>query len=126
LYVLVHVREDERFVRDGQDLVTAVDVPAPSAALGTTVEVPTLDGTVEVDLDAGVQPGQTVTLRGRGLPPLRRGPAGDLRVVVNVVVPRRLDGEQRALLEQLRGTLTEDNLRSDEGVFAKLRRVLRA
>ena len=126
LYVLVHVREDERFVRDGQDLVTAVDVPAPAAALGTTVEVPTLDGVVDVDLGAGVQPGETVTLRGRGLPPLRRGPAGDLRVVVNVVVPRNLSEEQRDLLGRLKDTLTEENLRSDEGVFAKLRRVLRA
>jgi molecular chaperone DnaJ len=126
LYVLVHVREDERFVRDGQDLVTAVDVPAPAAALGTTVQVPTLDGDTELELDPGVQPGETVTLRGRGLPPLRRGPTGDLRVIVNVLIPRRLNPEQRELLEQLHGTLTEENLRSDEGVFAKLRRVLRA
>jgi molecular chaperone DnaJ len=73
-----------------------------------------------------VQPGETLTLRGRGLPPLRRGPDGDLRVIVNVVIPRRLSAEQRGLLEQLDGTLTEENLRSDEGVFAKLRRVLRA
>jgi molecular chaperone DnaJ len=126
LYVLVRVREDERFVRDGRDLVTAVDVPAPSAALGTNVEVPTLDGVADVELAPGVQPGETITLRGRGLPPLRRGPAGDLRVVVNVVVPRRLTAEQRELLERLGATLTEENLRSDEGVFAKLRRVLRA
>jgi molecular chaperone DnaJ len=126
LYVLVRVREDERFVRDGRDLVTAADVPAPSAALGTTVEVPTLDGVADVELAPGVQPGETITLRGRGLPPLRRGPAGDMRVVVNVVVPRRLTAEQRELLERLGGTLTEENLRSDEGVFAKLRRVLRA
>jgi molecular chaperone DnaJ len=126
LYVLVHVREDERFVRDGQDLVTAVDVPAPAAALGTTVQVPTLDGDAELELEPGVQPGETVTLRGRGLPPLRRGPTGDLRVIVNVLIPRRLNPEQRELLEQLHGTLTEENLRSDEGVFAKLRRVLRA
>src|SRR5204862_3513959 len=126
LYVRVHVRQDERFVRDGQDLVTAVDVPAPAAALGTRVEVPTLDGATEIELPAGVQPGETVTLRGRGLPPLRRGPTGDLRVLVPVVLPRRLSEEQRELLERLHGTLTEDNLRSEEGVFARLRRVLRA
>jgi molecular chaperone DnaJ len=88
--------------------------------------VPTLDGTARLELQPGVQPGEALTMRGRGLPPLRRGPVGNLRVVVNVVVPRRLTDEQRELLEQLDGTLTEDNLRSDEGVFAKLRRVLRA
>ena len=79
-----------------------------------------------LELAPGVQPGETLTLRGRGLPPLRRGPTGDLRVIVNVLIPRRLNPEQRELLEQLHGTLTEENLRSDEGVFAKLRRVLRA
>jgi molecular chaperone DnaJ len=126
LYVLVRVRPDERFVRDGTDLVTIVDVAAPEAALGTRVRVPALDGDVEVDLAAGTQPGEIVRLGGRGLPPLRRGPVGDLRVVVNVVVPRHLDARQRELLEELAGSLTEDNLRSDEGVFAKLKRVLRA
>jgi molecular chaperone DnaJ len=127
LYVLVRVREDERFLRDGADLVTVVDVPAPAAALGARVEVPTLDGeSTEVALAAGTQPGETVVLRGAGLPPLRGGRRGDLRVVVNVVIPRRLTGEQRRLLEELRGTLTEENLRSDEGVFAKLKRALRA
>ena len=126
LYVLVRVREDERFLRDGSDLVTVVDVPAPAAALGTRVEVPTLDGSVEIDLPAGTQPGDSVRLDGRGLPTLRRGPAGDLRVVVNVVVPRRLTAQQRELLERLMDSLGEENLRSEEGVFAKLKRVLRA
>jgi molecular chaperone DnaJ len=91
------------------------------------VAVPTLDGeSADVELDAGTQPGDTVVLHGRGLPPLRRGRTGDLRVVVNVVIPRRLSAEQQRLLEQLRDSLTEDNLRSDEGVFAKLKRALRA
>jgi molecular chaperone DnaJ len=126
LYVLVRVQDDERFLRDGTDLVTAVDVPAPEAALGTRIEVPTLDEPATVELAAGTQPGDTAVVRGAGLPPLRGGRRGDLRVVVNVVIPRRLTGEQRKLLEELRGTLTEDNLRSDEGVFAKLKRALRA
>ena len=64
--MLVRVAEDERFLRDGSDLVTVVDVPAPAAALGTTVTVPTLDGDEEVDVPAGTQPGTVVTLRGRG------------------------------------------------------------
>ena len=68
LYVLVRVREDERFVRDGDDLVTVLDVPAPLAALGTTLEVPTLDGAAEVEVPAGTQPGEVLTLRGKGMP----------------------------------------------------------
>lgn len=123
LYVLVRVREDERFVRDGDDLVTVVDVGAPLAALGTSIEVPTLDGPERLEVPAGIQPNETLTLRGRGMPALRRGRRGDLRVVINVVIPRRLSAEQRALMEQLAGTLGEDNLRSEEeGVFSKLKR----
>ena len=59
-----------------------------------------------------------------GMPGLRKGRQGNLRVLVNVVIPRRLTAEQRELLEQLNDTLTEENLRSQEGMFAKLRRVL--
>jgi molecular chaperone DnaJ len=122
LYVLVRVAQDERFVRDGDDLVTVVDVPAPLASLGTTLEVPTLEEPIALEIPAGTQPHDTLTLRGKGMPALRRGRHGDLRVVVNVVVPRRLTSEQQQLFERLAGTLTDENLRSDEGVFAKLKR----
>ena len=124
LYVLVGVREDERFVREGDNLITALDVPAPIAALGATLEVPTLEGTGSVELPAGTQPGEVLTLRGEGMPSLRNGRKGDLRVVVNVLIPRRLSTEQRELLEQLNDSLTAENLRSPESMFSKLRRVL--
>jgi molecular chaperone DnaJ len=124
LYVLIGVREDERFVREGDDLITALDVPAPLAALGSELEVPTLEGSTTVDLEAGTQPGEVLTVRGQGMPSLRRGRRGDLRVVVNVVVPRRLRPEQRELLEALNESLTDENLRSQESMFAKLRRAL--
>jgi molecular chaperone DnaJ len=124
LYVVVRVREDERFLRDGEDLVTVIDVPAPLAALGTTVDVPTLEGPVPLQIPAGTQPGETIVMRGRGLPPLQRGRTGDLRVVVNVATPRRLSREQRELLERFAGTMTDENLRSDEGMLSKLKRAL--
>jgi molecular chaperone DnaJ len=124
LYVVVRVREDERFVRDQEDLHTVIDVPAPLAALGTTVQVPSLDGDLPVEIPAGTQPGETITLRSRGLPPLGRGRTGDLHVHVNVVIPRRLSREQRDLLEQLAESLDDRNLRSDEGMLSKLKRAL--
>jgi molecular chaperone DnaJ len=124
LYVVVSVREDERFVREGDDLITALDVPAPQAALGGTLEVPTLEGSASVELPSGTQPGEVLTVRGAGMPGLRRGRPGDLRVVVNVVIPRRLTVEQRDLLDRLNESLTEENLRSQESMFAKLRRAL--
>jgi molecular chaperone DnaJ len=124
LYVLVSVRDDGRFVREGDHLITALDVPAPLAALGGALEVDTLEGIATVELPAGTQPGEVITLRGEGMPSLSRGRRGNLRVIVNVVIPRRLSREQRELLERLNGTLTSENLKTDESMFAKLRRAL--
>ena len=127
LYVLVGVEDDERFVRDGNDLVSVVDVPAPAAALGTKVTVPTLDGEQELDVPAGTQPGTVVTLRGKGMPAIGRRGRGDQQVVLNVVVPRNLDARQRELLAELHESLGEANLRepADESIVGKLRRAFR-
>jgi molecular chaperone DnaJ len=127
LYVLVRVEEDERFVRDGNDLVSVVDVAAPAAALGTTVTVATLDGEHELDVPAGTQPGTVVTLRGKGMPAIGRRGRGDQQVVLNVVVPRNLDARQRELLTELHESLGEANLRepADESIVGKLRRAFR-
>jgi molecular chaperone DnaJ len=126
LYVLVHVAEDERFVRDADDLVTVVDVPAPAAALGASVSVDTLDGEEEIEIAPGTQPGAILTLRGKGMPSLRGGRRGDQRVVVNVVVPRNLSDDQRELLERFAATVGEENLREPdrESLFAKVKRAL--
>ncbi len=125
LYVLVRVRADDHFVREGDDLITALDVSAPLAAVGATLDVPTLDGTTSLRLDPGTQPGEVLTVRGQGMPSLRNGKRGSLRVVVNVVVPRRLSSEQRELFERLHDTLTEENLSTEESMLSKLRRALR-
>ena len=129
LYVLVRVAEDERFMRDGNDLVSSLDVSAPEAALGTTRSVETLEGPVDVEIPAGTQPHTIITLRGRGMPSIRRGDRGDQRVLVNVVIPQRLSREQREMLERFRATLTEENLaRADEedgSIFARMRRAFR-
>ncbi len=125
LYVLVRVRADERFVREGDDLITALDVAAPLASLGATLQAPTLEGSAPVEVPPGTQPGSVLTVRGEGMPSLRGGRRGNLRVVVNIVIPRHLDDRQRELLGELNDTLTDHNLNSEESVFAKLRRVLR-
>ena len=126
LYVLVSVKAHDQFIRDEHDLVTVLDVPAPLASLGAKLEVPTLEGPEDVHIRPGTQPGETIELRGRGMPILRRpGRRGDLRVVVNVVIPRKLNEQQRGLLEQLAASMTDSNLKSDESVFQKLKRTLR-
>ena len=125
LYVHVAVRPHETFLRDGDDLVTVLDIPAPVAALGARIDVPTLEGGEEVHLRPGTQPGEVYELRGRGMPLLRRpGRRGDLRVIVNVVIPRQLNDEQRRLMQKLADSMTDANTKSDESMFAKLKRVL--
>jgi molecular chaperone DnaJ len=126
LYVQIRIREDRRFVRNQDNLVTVVDVAAPLAALGTTVAVPTIDGTTELEIPAGTQPNETFAIRGQGMPNLRGRHRGDLQVVINVVIPRRLKRDQRELLERLSDSLTEENLRTEDGVFGKLRRAFGA
>jgi molecular chaperone DnaJ len=124
LYVIVQVAPHDSLMRDGDDLVTALDVAAPRAALGTTLVVTHPDGDVEVEVPAGTQPGAVITISGKGMPALRRpGRHGDLKVIANVIIPRRLTGEQREVLERLADTVTPEQLRSDESLVGKLRRL---
>jgi molecular chaperone DnaJ len=126
LYVLVHVRAHERFLRDGDDLVTVADVPAPMAALGTKIEIEGLDGDrIQLEIPAGTQPGETLTVRGAGMPGLqRRGRSGDLRAVVDVQIPRKLDRHQRALLKELAESVRPEQLGDGESLVGRLRRLL--
>ena len=112
VYVLVRVRPDERFVREGDDIYTTVDLTFTQAALGATLTIPTLDGEEPLELAPGTQPGQIVVLRGRGMPVLQGFGRGDHRVLVNVLVPRRLTDGQRRLLESF-------DAQSDERTYAK-------
>jgi molecular chaperone DnaJ len=126
LYVVVSVLPHERFVREGDDLITVVPVSAPRAALGTTLTVEMLDEPLEVEIPAGTQPGKTIRLRGRGMPRVGGGRRGDLHVVVDVTVPKRLDARQRELLEELAASFGDDHAAdADESVVGRLRRLWR-
>jgi molecular chaperone DnaJ len=125
VYVLVHVRPDSRFVRDGNDIVSTVDLTMTQAALGARVAVPALDGDVELEFKPGTQPGEIRVLRGHGMPVLQGFGRGDHRLLVNVAVPRNLTQEQRRLLEEFERGEHEENYREDEGFFDKLRAAFR-
>jgi molecular chaperone DnaJ len=125
VYVQVHVRRDQRFVREGDDIFSTVDLTMTQAALGATVTIPTLDGEHELEFAPGTQPGQIVVLRGRGMPVLQGFGRGDQRVLVNVLVPRHLTDEQRRLLEQFDEHAHEKTYRADEGLFDKLKNAFR-
>ncbi len=125
LYVQVRIRSDPRFVREGNDIFSTVDLTMTEAALGTTVRVPTLDGDTEIEFEPGTQPGEIRVLRGRGMPVLQGFGRGDQRVFVNVQVPHRLNEQQRALLEEFDRSAGEETYRRDEGFFEKLKSAFR-
>ncbi len=127
LYVRVRVEEDPELMRDGDDLIHRMRINFVEAALGTEAEVPTLEGTTGVRVEPGTQPGTTLTLRGEGMPRLRRRGRGDLKVVVDVMIPTRLTGEQRELLKRFETTSGEETYGSSGGdsFFDRLRSVFR-
>ncbi len=125
VYVEVHVRPDERFVREGNDVYTTVDLTITQAALGATMTVPTLQGDEQMTFEPGTQPGEIVVLRGRGLPVLQGFGRGNERVLVNVTVPRRLTEEQRQLLEEFERLVGAEAYEPSEGFFDKLKSAFR-
>ncbi|WP_371188791.1 molecular chaperone DnaJ [Thalassotalea maritima] len=107
LYVEVHVRDHEIFVRDGNNLYCEVPISFTSAALGGEIEVPTLDGKVKLKIPAEAQTGKMFRMRGKGVKSVRSAVTGDLLCKVVVETPVNLNAEQRALLEQLQASMGE-------------------
>jgi molecular chaperone DnaJ len=127
LYIRVRVEEDPELIRDGDDLIHRMRINFVEASLGTEVEVPTLEGTTEVRIEPGTQPGATLTLRGEGMPRLKRRGRGDLKVLVDVMVPTRLSAEQRELLKRFEASSGEETYGNGggESFFDRLRGVFR-
>ncbi|REJ69935.1 MAG: molecular chaperone DnaJ [Planctomycetota bacterium] len=100
-YCFIHVTEHPLFRREGSHLICRVPLSYSQAALGATIEVPTLDGKEPMEIPAGTQPGEVFTLKRRGMPDPRGGVGGDLHVQVQIEVPKRLDREQEDLIRQL-------------------------
>jgi molecular chaperone DnaJ len=98
------------FERRGEDLLCTVEVPMTSAALGTTFDLETLDGSESVEVRAGTQPGSVITLRARGVPRLRGTGRGDLHVQLDVRTPTRLDVEQEDVVRQLARLRGEEDI----------------
>ncbi len=106
LFVVVHVAEHDLFGRKGDDLTLTVPITFAEAALGATVTVPTLDGTVSLKVPPGTSSGRTLRVRGRGVP--GKGRSGDLLVTLEVAVPVRLTPAQRKVIETLAEEMDED------------------
>jgi molecular chaperone DnaJ len=100
LYVVIHVREHELFVRQDNDVVIEVPISFPQASLGTEVEVPTLEGKVKLRIPPGTQSGKVLRLKGKGIVDLHGYGRGDQLIKVLVETPRNLTARQRELLEE--------------------------
>lgn len=130
LYVEVHERPHETFLRDGDNLHCSITVPMVDAALGTTVAVAgILDETLEVTVAPGTQPGAVTVLRGHGMPHLRSGSRGDLAAHIEVMVPVKLDARTKELLGEIKSRSQEQASvkptgaggQQSGGIFSRLR-----
>jgi len=113
LYLAVTVASHRSFERQGDDLLVTVPITAPEAALGTSLEVPTLKGRVSMKIPPATSSGRTFRLPGYGMPRVRGGGTGDQLVTVKIVMPNDLGAEEKSLYEKLRA-LRRDNPRAWE------------
>lgn len=116
LYVVLHVKESDRFTRDGLDLILDQPLGIAQAALGCNIKVKTLDGEVDVDVPSGTQFGDRVTIAGKGVPHLKGVGRGDLHVELHLVVPKKLSKEQRELLQKY-AEISGEDARTGQGSF---------
>ncbi|MBI4037444.1 DnaJ domain-containing protein [Candidatus Curtissbacteria bacterium] len=101
-YIIVcEVKNDPRFVRRGQDIVTEKEISYSQAALGAVTEIRTIDGPVKIKIPSGTQPGTQIRLRAKGVPKVHSHSRGDHYVIIRVTIPNKLNREQKRLLEEL-------------------------
>jgi molecular chaperone DnaJ len=120
LYVVIRVKPHSQLARHEQDIVYELRINIVQAALGDRIEIPTIEGAVEIAIPAGTQHGQSFRLQGKGMPDVRGGRRGDQYVVVQLVVPKELNPDQKALLRKV-GGLTGKPEKVTRGFFDKLR-----
>ncbi len=124
LYLILRVQRHPFFKRRGNDILLNLDINVAQAALGAEIKVPTVDGEETLHLPPGTQPGQVFTLRGRGVPYLRKNGRGDQHVIVNVAIPKKLSREQRELFEKLAETLGNNVKPKEKGFLEWLNEAL--
>lgn len=125
LYIFLHIKDHEFFQRDGADLLCEFPVTFCQAALGDSLKVPTLNGETDLDIPAGTQTGKVFTVRGEGLPLLRGGGRGDLKVQVRVITPTKLTEKARSLLEELAKEEGKNLHHKKGGLFEWLKEAIR-
>ena len=123
LFVVIQEEEHKELVRDGNNLIYDLFITFPEITLGTTKEIPTVDSKVKVKIEAGTQPEKILRLRGKGLPDVNGYGKGDLLVRVHVWIPKKLNSEEKKMLEKLQTMpgFSGDPDQSDKNIFDKMR-----
>ena len=125
LFVIINVNPSDKFTRDGSTIYYTLNISFVQAALGDTVEVPTVHGNVEMTIPAGTQTGKTFRLKGKGAPHLRGGSQGDQHVTVKIVTPTKLnDAQKEALLAFAKASGDEKIAPQKKGFFNKVKDAL--
>ena len=125
IFVIINVNPSDKFTRDGSTIYYTLNISFVQAALGDTVEVPTVHGNVEMTIPAGTQTGKTFRLKGKGAPRLRGGSQGDQHVTVKIVTPTKLnDAQKEALLAFAKASGDEKIAPQKKGFFNKVKDAL--
>jgi len=119
--VVLSVKAHRFFERDGDDLHCIMPITFPQAALGTELDIETLDGTATIKIPEGTQNGREFKLRNRGVPHLNENGKGDLIVEVRVATPTKLNKAQKELIRQLSETMLVENTPTSRSLFAKMK-----
>ena len=117
LLILIEEEADKELIRDEDDLIYNLLLSFPTAALGGTVEIPTIDGKVKVKIESGTQPGKVLRLRGKGLPSVNGYGTGDLLVNISVYVPETLSKDEKKALEEMENS---DNFKPNTSIKEKI------
>ncbi len=125
LIVMVEVKPHSQLIRDGQNLLYDHHVSFPQAALGTTIEVPTLEGKARIKIEPGTQPGKVLRLKSKGLPSVNAYGRGDLLVNINIWTPQKLTTEEKEILKSLDASenFIPDPKKTDKNFFEKMKDV---
>ena len=122
LLVLVEEEKHPELIRDENDLIYNLLITVPTATLGGSIEVPTVEGKVKVNITAGTQPGKVLRLRGKGLPSVNRYGTGDLLINIGVYIPENLNKEEKAVMEKLaKSENVEPNAAASKDFFSRFR-----
>jgi molecular chaperone DnaJ len=123
LLVIIHEEPHPELTRDGNDLIFNLYLSIPQATLGTTVEIPTVEGRAKIKIEAGTQPGRVLRLRGKGVPEVNGYGKGDLLVQINVWIPKTLDKEERKIFEKMEqsDTFTPQPDKNEHGFFNRVK-----